>query len=109
MAESPPATWGSGASNTSSRWFASPGLSTHRGVIAGIQLAHAGRKASCEPPWNGGASLKTLAEGGWTVVGPSPVPFNEGDPVPIPLDEAGIDGVVSAFEAAHRALRPDSG
>lgn len=76
-----------------------------QGAIAGIQLAHAGRKASCEPPWIGGASLKTPAEGGWTVVGPSPVPFNEGDPVPMPLDETGIDGVVSAFEAAaHRAL-----
>jgi 2,4-dienoyl-CoA reductase-like NADH-dependent reductase (Old Yellow Enzyme family) len=76
-----------------------------QGAVAGIQLAHAGRKASCEPPWKGGASLKTPEAGGWTVVGPSPVPFNEGDPVPVPLDEAGIDGIVVAFEAAaHRAL-----
>jgi 2,4-dienoyl-CoA reductase-like NADH-dependent reductase (Old Yellow Enzyme family) len=76
-----------------------------QGAVAGIQLAHAGRKASCEPPWKGGASLKTPAAGGWTVVGPSPVPFNDGDPVPVPLDEAGIDGVVAAFEAAAgRAL-----
>lgn len=73
-----------------------------QGAIAGIQLAHAGRKASCELPWNGGAILKTPAEGGWPVVGPSPAPFNEGDPVPISLDEAGIDEVVSAFEAAAR-------
>src|SRR5215467_11900584 len=73
-----------------------------QGAIAGIQLAHAGRKASCEPPWLGGASLKTPETGGWTVVGPSPVPFNEGDPVPVPLDEAGIDGIVAAFEAAAR-------
>src|SRR5262245_60902202 len=73
-----------------------------QGAVAGIQLAHAGRKASCEPPWKGGASLKTPAAGGWTVVGPSPIPFNEGDPVPVPLDEAGIDGVVGAFEAAAR-------
>jgi 2,4-dienoyl-CoA reductase-like NADH-dependent reductase (Old Yellow Enzyme family) len=71
-----------------------------QGAIAGIQLAHAGRKASCEPPWKGGASLKTPAAGGWTVVGPSPIPFNDGDPVPVPLDEAGIDGIVAAFEAA---------
>ena len=76
-----------------------------QGAVAGIQLAHAGRKGSCDLPWNGGARLKTEAEGGWTVVAPSPIPFNEGDPKPVPLDEAGIDGVVAAFEsAARRAL-----
>src|SRR4029453_5733508 len=73
-----------------------------QGAVAGIQLAHAGRKGSCEPPWTGGASLKTPEAGGWTVVGPSPIPFNEGDPVRVPLDEAGIDGIVAAFEAAAR-------
>jgi 2,4-dienoyl-CoA reductase-like NADH-dependent reductase (Old Yellow Enzyme family) len=73
-----------------------------QGAVAGIQLAHAGRKGSCEPPWKGGASLKTPEAGGWPVVGPSPIPFNEGDPVPAPLDEAGIDGIVAAFEAAAR-------
>ena len=73
-----------------------------QGAVAGIQLAHAGRKASCDLPWKGGASLKTPAEGGWTVVAPSPIPFSEGDPVPVPLDEAGIDGIVAAFEAAAR-------
>lgn len=71
-----------------------------QGAVAGIQLAHAGRKASCEPPVVGGASLKTPAAGGWTVVGPSAVPFADGDPVPVALDEAGIDGIVAAFEAA---------
>ena len=59
-------------------------------------------RAVSAPPWKGGARLKTPEEGGWTVVGPSPVPFNEGDPAPVPLDEAGIDGIVSAFEAAAR-------
>jgi 2,4-dienoyl-CoA reductase-like NADH-dependent reductase (Old Yellow Enzyme family) len=73
-----------------------------QGAVAGIQLAHAGRKGSCQPPWKGGASLKTPQEGGWTIVGPSPVPFNEGDPVPVPLDEEGIDRIVAAFEAAAR-------
>jgi 2,4-dienoyl-CoA reductase-like NADH-dependent reductase (Old Yellow Enzyme family) len=73
-----------------------------QGAVAGIQLAHAGRKGSCDVPWKGGASLKTPKEGGWTVVGPSPIPFSEGDPVPVPLDEAGIEGVVAAFEAAAR-------
>jgi 2,4-dienoyl-CoA reductase-like NADH-dependent reductase (Old Yellow Enzyme family) len=73
-----------------------------QGAVPGIQLAHAGRKASCEPPWAGGASLKSPADGGWAVVGPSPIPFQEGDPVPVPLDEAGIEAVVAAFEAAAR-------
>ena len=73
-----------------------------QGAVAGIQLAHAGRKASCEPPWKGGASLKTPEAGGWTVLGPSPIPFNDGDPTPMPLDEAGIDEVITAFEAAAR-------
>jgi len=76
-----------------------------QGAVAGIQLAHAGRKASCDLPWTGGASLKTAAEGGWEVVGPSPIPFAEGDPVPVPLDQAGIEGIITAFEAAtDRAL-----
>lgn len=76
-----------------------------QGAVAGIQLAHAGRKGSCEPPWKGGARLRTPGAGGWTVVGPSPIPFNEGDPPPVPLDEAGIEGVISAFDAAAgRAL-----
>jgi 2,4-dienoyl-CoA reductase-like NADH-dependent reductase (Old Yellow Enzyme family) len=73
-----------------------------QGAVPGIQLAHAGRKASCDVPWQGGASLKTPEQGGWPVVGPSPIPFNEGDPVPIPLDEPGIEGIVDAFEAAAR-------
>ena len=48
----------------------------------------------------------TVEQGGWPIVGPSPVPFDEAHPVPIPLDEAGIDGVVAAFEAgARRALK----
>lgn len=73
-----------------------------QGAVAGIQLAHAGRKASCDLPWKGGAGLKTPAAGGWAVVGPSPVAFDDGNPVPVALDEAGIDGVVAAFEAATR-------
>src|SRR5437660_7520963 len=69
----------------------------HRqGAVAGIQLAHAGRKASCDLPWKGGERLKTPAEGGWPVVAPSPIPFREGDPTPRELDEEGIEGVVTA-------------
>ena len=75
------------------------------GCVPGIQLAHAGRKASCDAPWNGGQSLKTSAAGGWPVIGPSALPFHEGDPVPTALDLAGIDALVDAFAAAaQRAL-----
>jgi 2,4-dienoyl-CoA reductase-like NADH-dependent reductase (Old Yellow Enzyme family) len=73
-----------------------------QGAIAGIQLAHAGRKASCEPPWLGGARLTTAEQGGWPVLAPSPIPFHEGDPAPVELDEAGIDAIVAAFEASAR-------
>lgn len=73
-----------------------------QGALAGIQLAHAGRKASTAAPWAGGATLKTGGEGGWPVVAPSPIPFTPGDPTPVALDEAGIEGVVDAFEAAAR-------
>jgi 2,4-dienoyl-CoA reductase-like NADH-dependent reductase (Old Yellow Enzyme family) len=76
-----------------------------QGAVAGIQLAHAGRKASCELPWKGGEGLLTPEEGGWPVVGPSAIPFAETSPVPRPLDEAEIDAIVTAFEAgARRAL-----
>jgi 2,4-dienoyl-CoA reductase-like NADH-dependent reductase (Old Yellow Enzyme family) len=73
-----------------------------QGAAAGIQLAHAGRKASCQPPWQGGASLMRAEAGGWSVVGPSPLAFNEGDPIPQELDERGIAGIIDAFEAAAR-------
>jgi 2,4-dienoyl-CoA reductase-like NADH-dependent reductase (Old Yellow Enzyme family) len=73
-----------------------------QGSVAGIQLAHAGRKASTKAPWEGGGPLMTPEEGGWTVVGASAIPFREGGPVPVALDEAGIDEVVAAFEAAAR-------
>ena len=73
-----------------------------QGACAGIQLAHAGRKASTAAPWTGGATLKTAEEGGWPVVAPSPIPFHSSDPAPVALDEAGIDGIVEAFDAAAR-------
>jgi 2,4-dienoyl-CoA reductase-like NADH-dependent reductase (Old Yellow Enzyme family) len=73
-----------------------------QGAVAGIQLAHAGRKASCAPPWTGGAALTAAEDGGWPVISASPLPFHETDPVPQPLDEADIEGIVAAFEAAAR-------
>jgi 2,4-dienoyl-CoA reductase-like NADH-dependent reductase (Old Yellow Enzyme family) len=76
-----------------------------QGAVAGIQLAHAGRKASCDLPWKGGAGLLTPEVGGWPVVGPSAIPFDEGNPVPHALDERGIAEIVAAFEnATRRAL-----
>ncbi len=75
-----------------------------QGAVPGIQLAHAGRKASTAPPWEGGGAVAVEA-GGWAVVGPSPVPFAPGSPVPEPLDAAGLRAVVAAFcAAARRAL-----
>jgi 2,4-dienoyl-CoA reductase-like NADH-dependent reductase (Old Yellow Enzyme family) len=73
-----------------------------QGACPGIQLAHAGRKASTAAPWTGGATLKTAEEGGWPVVAPSPIPFHPSDPTPVALDEAGIDAIVDAFDAAAR-------
>jgi 2,4-dienoyl-CoA reductase-like NADH-dependent reductase (Old Yellow Enzyme family) len=76
-----------------------------QGAVAGIQLAHAGRKASCDLPWKGGAGLKPEA-GGWPIVAPTALPFDEANPTPAPLDKTGIDSVVDAFEGgARRALR----
>lgn len=77
-----------------------------QGAIAGIQLAHAGTKASTAPPWEGGGPVDAQA-GGWRpVLGPSPRPFADGHPVPEALDEAGIQRIVQAFaEATTRALR----
>jgi 2,4-dienoyl-CoA reductase-like NADH-dependent reductase (Old Yellow Enzyme family) len=72
-----------------------------QGAAAGIQLAHAGRKASHDLPWHGGAMLKP-GQGGWNVIGPSPIPFEDADPPPWALDEASIHGIIEAFDAATR-------
>jgi 2,4-dienoyl-CoA reductase-like NADH-dependent reductase (Old Yellow Enzyme family) len=53
-----------------------------QGAAPGIQLAHAGRKASCDVPWKGGASLKTAAEGGWPVCRPKSHTLHRGRPHP---------------------------
>lgn len=75
-----------------------------QGALAGIQLAHAGRKASAFRPWADRRGSVPPEEGGWTVVGPSPLPFAPGYAVPEPLDEEGIREIVAAFaQAARRA------
>ncbi len=76
-----------------------------RGALAGIQLAHAGRKASTWWPFAGrGHGSVAADEGGWTTVAPSAIAF-EGLAEPLALDAAGIDDVVTGFrDAAVRAL-----
>jgi 2,4-dienoyl-CoA reductase-like NADH-dependent reductase (Old Yellow Enzyme family) len=66
------------------------------GAVAGIQLAHAGRKASTDVPWRGG---RVIREGphSWEAVAPTPVPFRDGDPVPHALTVPEIDEIVEQF------------
>jgi len=77
---------------------------SQQGAVPGIQLAHAGRKASTEAPWQGGKSVAP-ENGGWQPVAPSPLAFAEGMPVPTELNEAEIERISDAFfAAATRAL-----
>jgi 2,4-dienoyl-CoA reductase-like NADH-dependent reductase (Old Yellow Enzyme family) len=76
-----------------------------KGTRFAIQLAHAGRKASCHVPWQGGKPL-SQSESPWQTVGPSAIPFAEGGAAPTALDEAGLERVAAAFrQAAERAVR----
>ncbi|HIJ86676.1 MAG TPA: NADH:flavin oxidoreductase/NADH oxidase [Desulfuromonadales bacterium] len=78
---------------------------SRRGSVAGIQLAHAGRKASTSPPWTNRGITLTEAEGGWPIVAPSAVAYDDGCIVPTALTEAGIQEIMAAFAgAARRAL-----
>ena len=71
----------------------------------GIQIAHAGRKASTHVPWKGGKPLGA-GEDPWQTVAPSAIPFSDGGPPPVALDEAGLAHVLAAFcQAAERAVR----
>lgn len=73
------------------------------GSVAGIQIAHAGRKASHDNPVRGGKQL-TPAEGGWQTVGPSSIPFDPREQAPLELDEEEIADIIDAFkQAAARA------
>jgi len=74
------------------------------GAAAGIQIAHAGRKASTAPPWLGGRAIGPDA-GGWPVVGPSAVAFDAHAQAPEALDGAGIREIIAAFGAAARRAR----
>ena len=75
-----------------------------QGAAPGIQLAHAGRKASTTLPWNGNRAL-TPAEGAWTPVAPSTIAFSDDYPHPVALDAAGIAKVVADFRRAAQRAR----
>jgi len=80
------------------------GFIERQGAVAGIQLAHAGRKASTARPWDGGSPIASNA-GGWTpIAGPSAVPFGEGYQAPHALSPEEISNIAASFgEAARRA------
>lgn len=71
-----------------------------------LQIAHAGRKASCEVPWRGGAQLPPGHKDGWQTQGPSPIAFDPATVPPVALDKQGLKRVRDAFAAtAKRAAR----
>lgn len=73
-------------------------------AYAGIQLAHAGRKASTEAPWKGNKQI-AVADGGWQTLAPSAIAYRDADDAPLALDKKGIEKVISDFQvAAKRAV-----
>ncbi len=77
-----------------------------QGAVAGVQLAHAGRKASHNIPWKGDRQIPSDAEEGWQTVAPSATPFAPGTESPKALDRAGIQKVIDDYKAAAvRALK----
>ena len=72
-----------------------------QGAVAGIQLAHAGRKASSARPWDGGRRVNAAC-GGWAPLAPSAIAFHADDAPPTTMDEAAIAQVVADFTAAAR-------
>jgi len=70
-----------------------------------LQLAHAGRKASCQVPWQGGRQID-LADGGWHTMAPSAAPFDASQRAPTALDQDGLRRIAAAFAAAaQRAVQ----
>jgi 2,4-dienoyl-CoA reductase-like NADH-dependent reductase (Old Yellow Enzyme family) len=72
-----------------------------QGAIPGVQLSHAGRKASVEPPFRGNRPLKA-AEGGWQPEAPSALPFAPGHAMPRAMSTNEMDALVDAFRAATK-------
>jgi len=81
------------------------GLRANSKMPLGLQLGHAGRKASCAAPWNGGAQIPQSA-GGWQTVAPSAIAFTEGTEAPEAMSLARIDELKKAYvETVRRAGR----
>ena len=72
---------------------------------AGIQLAHAGRKASCEVPWKGGQQLPPGNQNNWQTVSATAIPFKEADEIPVALDKAGIAQLTADFVSAVKRAK----
>jgi 2,4-dienoyl-CoA reductase-like NADH-dependent reductase (Old Yellow Enzyme family) len=68
-----------------------------QGCVPGVQLAHAGRKASTYAPWKGSGAV---AEGGWETLAPSAIAFADNYPLPVELDAVGLKKVIADFRAA---------
>lgn len=76
------------------------------GSVAGVQLAHAGRKASHQSPWKGGGLVASNEPQGWQSVAPSAIAYKEGTEAPIALDEAGLTKIIQDFkEATKRSIK----
>lgn len=76
-----------------------------QGSVAGVQLAHAGRKASQTEPWNGHSQIPLLS-GGWQTVSASGLAFSHNEEKPLELDKEGINKVIADFkEATYRAIK----
>jgi 2,4-dienoyl-CoA reductase-like NADH-dependent reductase (Old Yellow Enzyme family) len=73
-----------------------------RGSVAGMQLAHAGRKASTRVPWDRAGAFIPESEGGWRTVAPSPIPFHDADTPPMEASKDALANIVEAFAAAAR-------
>jgi 2,4-dienoyl-CoA reductase-like NADH-dependent reductase (Old Yellow Enzyme family) len=74
---------------------------TDAGAVPGIQLAHAGRKASVDRPWKGGKPL-SVEQGGWETIAPSPIPFDAGWPAPREMSADDVETLVAQFREAAR-------
>lgn len=75
-----------------------------QGALAAIQIAHAGRKASCAPPWEGGKQLP-LEAGGWQNISASALPYSEGQHAPAAMDAATIAAIAQGFADSARRAR----
>ena len=77
---------------------------SEQGAVPGIQLAHAGRKASTPVPWAGVGSVAD-ADGGWTAIAPSAIPFTPKDRAPAEMTAGDIAAVLKAFRMASIRAR----